>query len=175
MTVPLQFYPTERSPRYQYRGPLPLEFVNAKTGQIVATVSPPLEMKHPLFIFSPRSGSDRFDVFVIDDSAAGMGPKGLTILNFSNMEHTGSVGKTNITVGKGLNPAIPMDGSARIQLRTQFQGRSFPSFLDNLSFKPGQRVLLVLLPPFYKGALDVQARVLVDEPPDAEAKKKAKR
>lgn len=174
-TVPVQFFPTERSPRYQYRGPVPLEFVNVKTGQVVASVTPPLEMTHPLFIFSSRSGGEKFDIFVVDDSSAGMGPKGVTILNFSNMEHTGKLGKTSISVAKGLNPTIPLDGSSRIQLQTVFKGRPFASLDDNLGVTRGQRALLFLLPPFNKGALDVQYRILIDEPPDAEAKKKAKR
>ncbi|MES2694667.1 MAG: hypothetical protein V4773_14425, partial [Verrucomicrobiota bacterium] len=49
----MQFYPTARSPRYEYRGLMPLRFVDATTGATVAEASVPSDLREPLLLFSP--------------------------------------------------------------------------------------------------------------------------
>lgn len=170
---PVTFYPMARSPRYVYRGPTPLEFVDLGSKAVVAIADIPPAMHNPLLIFSGRAdagGGTAQQVLVIDDSTLAHGADGVAILNLSGLILTGTIGRHSIQLLEGWNPPISIRGSTPVQLRTDFRGRSYQSFADRISVKAGERALLILLPPYYKGALDVQARLLIDEIPKPKEK-----
>ena len=78
--------------------------------------------------------------------------------------------------GKGrrtLNPTMKVSRTAKIMLRTTLKGRSFQSYAEDLKLKKDERALLILFPPFYKGSLEVQSRLLIDEPPEPPAPARA--
>ncbi len=164
----LVFYPTARSPRYEFRGALPLRFTDA-SGAVVAEATVPPEMHDVLLLFSavepvPSSGL-RYQIAVLDDGAARHGPSGLAIINLSGLALAGTVGRADVVLKSGLNPTLQVSRTAKIMLRTTFKGRSYQSYAGELEMKAAERALLILFPPFYKGSLEVQSRLLIDEPP----------
>lgn len=174
----LVFYPTARSPRYEYRGALPLRFVDAATGEVVAEATVPREIRDALLLFSPieapAGGTEgtarkslRYRIAVLDDGPARHGAGGLAILNLSGLTLSGTVNKQPVTLREGLNPTLPVGRSANITLRTTFKQRTYQSYATTVALAARQRALLILFPPFYRGSLEVQSRLLVDEPPGA--------
>ncbi|MDP3069530.1 MAG: hypothetical protein Q8N18_04535 [Opitutaceae bacterium] len=175
---PLQFYPTVRSARAEYRGPMPLRFTDSTSGAVVGEASIPAGMTEALLLFLPNPGSAtagglRYQVAVLDDSAARHSSGGLAIINLSGLALSGTVNKENVTLQPGLNPALNVGRSAAITLKTQAKGRTYQSYAATAALKPGERALLILFPPFYQGSLEVQSRLLLDVPPGAAAAKKA--
>ena len=168
--VKLVFHPTARSPRYDFGGAMPLQFVDANSGAIIAQATIPPEIRDALLLFTPVAGTPkpgalRYQIAVLDDSAARQGPGGLAIVNLSGLALSGTVGNANVTLAAGLNPAIPLPRAAKVMLRTTFKNRSYQSYADTVELARNQRALLILFPPFYQGSLEVQSRLLIDQPP----------
>ncbi len=176
--VKLVFYPTARSPRYDYRGLMPLRFVDAESGAVVAEATIPIGVNDALLLFSPVTATDvaagklRYQISVLDDGAARHGSGGLAIINFSGLALTGTVNKETVMLQPGLNPTLKVGASAKIALQTQFKGRAYQAYSATAALKPSERALLILFPPFYKGSLEVQSRLLLDSPPGSPATKK---
>lgn len=163
------FYPTARSPRYEYRGTMPLRFVDATTGAVVAEAVIPPEIREPLLLFAPIEGAPaaaglRYRISVLDDSAARQGPGGLAIINLSGLALSGTVNKETVTLKPGLNPTLMIGRTAKVTLRTTLKNRAYQSYAGAVQLARNERALLILFPPFYKGSLEVQSRLLVDAP-----------
>lgn len=168
----LTFYPTARSPRYEYRGPMPLRFVDATNGATIAEATIPPGLREAMLLFTPieppAGGAGkpalRYRIAVLDDSAARHGPGGLAIINLSGLALSGTVNQEAVTLRSGLNPTIAVGRSAKIVLRTTVKQRTHQSFAATVPLTTRQRALLLLFPPFYKGSVEAQSRLLVDEP-----------
>jgi hypothetical protein len=113
---------------------------------------------------APASGL-KYQVAVLDDGAARHGPAGLAVINFSGLELSGVIGRHAVLLKAGLNPTLAVSRGTRINLRTMLKDRTYQSYADLIELAPNQRALLLLFPPYYKGSLEVQSRVLIDEPP----------
>ena len=166
--VPLAFYPTARSPRHEYRGPQPLRLVETRTGTTVAEVAIPAGWREVLLLVASASGGTgphRYQVTVLDDGPRQRAAGQLRILNLSGLELSGDLNGRRIGIDPGLNPALSAGRSARLTLRTSFRGRSYLSWHDTITLGPAERALLILFPPYLTGSLEVQTRVLLDEPP----------
>ena len=167
--VPLVCYPTARSPRYEYRGPMPLRFQDAKSGAVVAEATVPPAITEALLLLVPVEPAPatglRYQVFVLDDSSARQAPGSLALINFSGMELSGTIDGQAVNLTAGLNPVQTIGRSAALALRTTVKGRSYQAYAGKVELKNAERALLLLLPPFYKGSLEVQSRLLVDTPP----------
>ena len=165
----IAFHPTTRSPRYGYRGSMPLQFVATMTGRVVAEATIPPDIHEALLLFTPLAAVTvdglRYRIAVLDDSAVRHGPGGLAIINFSGLELGGTIGREAVTLKPGLNPTASVGRSTKISLRATFKGRSYQSYADTLQLGRDERALLILFPPFYPGSLEVQSRLLLDEPP----------
>jgi len=168
------FYPTARSPRYEYRGATPLRFIDSVSGAVVAEAVIPPDVRDALLLFTPLASEStpggsglRFQIAVLDDSAARHGASGLVIINFSGLALGGTVGTQAVTLRPGLNPSLTIGRSAKITLHTRLKERSYQSYAHTLALSGAERALLILFPPFYKGSVEVQARVLIDAPPVA--------
>lgn len=166
------FYPTARSPRYEYRGGMPLRFVDPTSGEVVAEVIIPPEIREALLLFSVasgeaagKSGKLRYQVAVLDDSAARHSAGGLAIINLSGLELSGTLGKEAVTLRAGLNPTVAIGRAAKVSLRTSVKGRSYPAYANTVQLAPRERALLILFPPYAKGSVEVQTRLLVDTLP----------
>jgi hypothetical protein len=177
----LVFYPTARSPRYDYRGTMPLQFADP-SGQVVAEATIPADITDALLLFSaveppPAAKTDadarkskpalRYQIAVLDDGATRHGPGGLAIINFSGLELSGNVGPHAVLLKPGLNPTLPIGRSAKIALRAASKGKTYQSYVDSVELGNRQRALLILFPPYYKGSLEAQSRLLIDEAPAA--------
>jgi hypothetical protein len=165
----LVFHPNARSVRLEYRGTAPLRFVDpAAVGTVVAEVSVPPEIKEPLLLFIPADpkakATLRYQVAVLDDSVARHGPGGLVIVNLSGLALAGTVNTESVTLRPGLNPPLAIGASGKVVLRTTFKERSYQSYTGTVALKRGERALLLLFPPFNPGGLEVQPRLLVDQP-----------
>lgn len=170
-TQTVVFYPTARSPKYEYRGAMPLRFIEAATGTVVAEATIPPDIRDALLLFSPVQSPGggakttlRYHVAVLDDGAQRAPAGGLSIINLSGLALSGTVGRENVTLRAGLNPPLAIGKSADVTLRTVFKERSFRSYAGMVALGRNQRALLILFPPFYKGSLEVQSRLLIDQP-----------
>jgi hypothetical protein len=169
--VPLQFYPTARSPRYEHRGRLPLRLVTVGTGETVAEIPIPDGLREVLLLVSAPGGPPeprRRDVTVLDDGPRQRGPGQIQILNLSGLELEAELNGRRIPAEAGLNGAVNAGQSARIILHTAFRGRSYLSWHDAVPLGSTGRALVVLFPPFLRGSLEVQTRVLLDTTSAAE-------
>lgn len=170
---PLSFAPTARSPRYEYRGAMPLRFVDVSSGVVVAEAAIPAGVRDALLLFSPietaagaaGKGTLRYQVAVLDDSASRLAPGSLSIINLSGLSLSGTVNKEKVTLQPGLNVPLTVGQAAKIALSTTFKGRSYQSYAGTASLGRNDRALLILFPPFYAGSLEVQSRLLIDPPP----------
>ena len=165
---PVVFYPTARSPRYVYRSAMPVSFTDGTTGAVVASVVIPPDIRDALLLFSPIEPAPatvlRYQVAVLDDSSLRHGPGGLVVINLSGLSLGGTIGKEAVNLTGGLNAPLSVGQSAEILLRATVGGRSYQSYAGALQLKKGERALLILFPPFYKGSHEVQSRLLVDDP-----------
>ena len=164
-------YPTARSPRYEFRGAMPLKFTDATTGAVVAEATIPAEIRDALLLFTaiepvPATGL-RYRVAVLDDGAARQAAGALAIINLSGLALSGTVNKEAVTLKAGLNAPLSVGRAVKIILRTPVREKSVQSYSDTVQLKKNERALLILFPPYYKGSLEVQARMLLDEPPAA--------
>ena len=165
------FQPTARSVRYEFRGAGPLRFVDANSGDVVAEAVIPASMRDALLLFSPLAeqaaagGTLRYQVAVLDDGAARHGPGGLAIINLSGLALSGTVGAEKVALKAGLNPTLAVGRSTTVTLTTVFKGRTYRAYAATIALGRNERALLLLFPPFYPGALEVQARLLIDQPP----------
>jgi len=165
----LSFYPTARSPRYEYRGAMPLRFSDAVSGAVVAEAAIPAEVRDALLLFSPiepvPTTGLRYRISVLDDSAARRGAGELAVINLSGLAINGTVNQQEVTLKTGLNPALAVGRSAKILLHTSVKGRRYQAHADTFALARQERALLILFAPFYKGSLQVQSRLLLDTPP----------
>lgn len=173
--VPLVFYPTARSPHYAYAGPALVQLFDAPTGALAAEISVPPGIPHALFILSAREnvagGVARYRVQIVDDSLPRHPAGSLLILNLSGLALSGTVNGRHRDLTAGFNAAIRVGESASVNLRTPFRNRSYQAFANTIRLDPSGRCLLLLLPPFHRGSLEVQSRILRDAPPPAGGKK----
>ena len=176
----LVFQPTARSARHEYRGPMPLRFVDAATGAVVAEAHIPPTIRDALLLFSPldptaagtgKAGAStlRYQIAVLDDAAARHAPGGLAILNLSGLTLAGTVNNERVTLKAGLNPTLAAGRTAKVALSTVFKNRTYQSYAGTVSLGRNERALLILFPPYYQGSLEVQSRVLIDQPPGTSA------
>lgn len=172
----LQFYPTARSPRYEYRGQMPLRFVDVTAATVLAEATLPADLREALLLFSPKGSAAtpaapgkasalRYQVSVLDDSAARHPSGALSLLNLSGFLLDGTVAKRVVNVEAGLGPTIPIGTAVTpISFSTLIKGRTYTAYRATVQLKGRQRALLVLLPPFNPGGVEVQSRLLLDEP-----------
>ncbi len=160
------FQPTARSRRHDYRGPMPLRF-NDATGKTVAEATVPAGLREVLLLFTAAPAGDAglpYRIAVLDDSALRLGAGGLAMINLSGLALTGTVNAAKVTVAPGLNPALAVGRSAKIELHTTFKGRVYQAYAATVALKAGERALVILFPPFNPGSLEVMPRVLLDQP-----------
>jgi hypothetical protein len=167
--LPLKFNPSARSSRHTYNGASPVKFLDGETGAVVAEAAVPPDMREPLFLFTelptPTTRGMRYQVSVIDDSAAKLGAGHLAILNLTGFKLAGALDKTELTVEEGLNSPVPFSRQAKLTLFVSVRGTRVQSYSEVISPPKSSRLLLILFPPTRKGALEVQSRALSDEPP----------
>ena len=172
-TVPLVFYPTARSPRYDYRGAMPIRLVDTKTSAVVAEANVPSTITAALLLLVPIEPAPatglRYQIYVLDDTVARQAPGTLAIINFSGLLLTGTVDGKPVSLQPGLNAAQPIGRSATVALRTTVKNRSYQAYAGTVELEKNERALLLLLPPFYKGSPEVQSRLLIDNPASAAA------
>ena len=93
----------------------------------------------------------------------------MEIINFSGLNLQGKINGRVVALQDGLNLPQAVGHAVAITLHATVKGRTFQSYAANLQLKRNERALLILFPPFYKGSVEVQSRLLVDEPPAAPA------
>lgn len=163
----LVFFPSARSPAYEHVGAGPLQFVDETTREPVASVAVPPNVKEALLVFfpaPPQPGSTlRYHVYVHDDGETKYGAGGLAVLNFSGLTLNGTIDRQQVDVTEGDQGPFNVGLSAKVQLTTTFHERKLQSYAETITLGQDGRALLILLPPFRKGSIEVQTRVLLDE------------
>lgn len=166
----LVFQPTARSVRYEYRGAMPLRFVDSTSGAVVAEATIPAGLRDVLLLFTAietagQGSGLRYQVAVLDDGAGRHAAGGLAIINLSGLALSGTVGKENVTLQPGLNPTLNLARATKVTFSTVFEKRTYRAYTGDVTLARNERALLILFPPFYKGGLEVQSRLLIDQPP----------
>jgi len=166
--LPLAFYPTARSPGYRYAGPATVQLIDSGTGAVAAEINVPPAIRTALFILSasdsPSSAAPRYRAQVVDDGVGEHPPGTLLVLNLSGLPLSGSINQRPVTLAEGKNVPIRVGASASVNLRTPFRDRSFQAYAETIALGDSGRALLLLLPPYRQGSLEVQSRVLLDAP-----------
>ncbi len=166
--VRLQFYPTARSRQYLYKGTDKMPLFAADTGALMAVVTLPPGIRQALLILMPENaagtGSGRLRVLILDDSKPRQTPGTLRILNLSGLELSGTLNRRPITLPDGIDELVRVGDTAEINLRTPFHGRSYQAYVETLPAGLSGRTLLLLLPPYRSGSLEVQSRYLPETP-----------
>jgi hypothetical protein len=153
---------------------MPLRFVDA-SGTVVAEASIPATLRDALLLFTPTeatagaAGGLRYQIAVLDDGATRHGAGGLAIINLSGLNLSGSVNTERITLKPGLNPTLSVGRTAKVAFTTTAKSKTYQSYTSTVTLGRNERALLILFPPFYKGAFEVQSRLLTDQPPAAPA------
>ena len=162
----LVLYPTARSPRYDYLGSMPLRITDAQTNTVVAEATVPREITSALLLLVPLEPAPatglRYQTYVLDDTAARQPAGTLAIINFSGLELAGTLAGKPLVLTAGLNAVTPLGRSAALTLRTTVKNRTYQAYAGNVELGKNERALLLLLPPFYRGSLEVQSRLLID-------------
>ncbi len=164
---PIDFYPTARSPDYDYQGPASVCFWDGASGRIVAEVTVPLGITSALFLFAASGSVDggaRYQVRVLDDGLRSHAAGELRVLNYSGLNLSGTINRKRVMLpdGSALSPQVGR--SADILLRAPFKDKSFQAYAETIPVGETGRALLILLPPYRPGALEVQSRLLLDAP-----------
>lgn len=180
--TPVVFYPTARSPRYEYVGPNPLRFQSIPAAGPASTATEAKSMAEVTFapnireafllfepMMPPTKEGVRYRVYVLDDSAVRQGPGTLTLVNLSGLPLNGSAGKSFVNLRDTLVAPFTIGRSAKVSLRVPYAGRNYQAYADTIDLEAGERALLILFPPFRAGSLEVQSRLLIDRPADAGA------
>jgi hypothetical protein len=182
--TPVAFYPTARSPRYEYVGANPLRFQSIPTAadgataefKALAEVTFAPTMREAFLLFEPmlpaaREGV-RYRVYVLDDSTVRQGPGTLTFVNLSGLPLSGSAGRSFVNLRDALVATFTVGHSAPVALKVPYGGRNYQAYGETIDLEPGERALLILFPPFRAGSLEVQSRLLIDKPAEAESGKR---
>lgn len=172
--VSLVFYPSTRSPRYDYRGAMPLQLIDGQTREVQAEAVIPEGMTDVLLILVPmeppvESGL-RYQVFVLPDGGSERGAGSFAIINFSGLRLSGTLNGTPVELASGLNAVRSQATRTKLNLRTKFRNRSYQAYVGEVALEKGERGLLLLLPPVGAGSLEVQSRLLVDELPESDTR-----
>ncbi len=165
---PLLFYPTARSPQCTYAGPATVRFVDLRSGAVAAETTVTESARNLLFLFtlepaSPGKGV-RYRVQGVNDGRQEHPAGSVRFLNLSGLVLAGTLNSRPINLVDGFSSPIPVGNSAAVILRTAFRNRTYQSFADTISLDPSTRCLLILLPPYRAGSLEVQSRLLLDTP-----------
>jgi hypothetical protein len=147
---------------------MPLRITDAKTHAVVAEVTVPREISTALILLVPLDPAPaaglRYQTYVLDDTAARQAAGSLAIINFSGLELAGTLDGKPLALTSGLNAVTPLGRSATLTLRTTVKNRTYQAYAGNVELGKNERALLLLLPPFYRGSLEVQSRLLIDAP-----------
>jgi hypothetical protein len=169
------FYPSARSPRYEFHGRNPLRFYRVtddrtdrpSPSSVVAEAYLPAGVSDVLLIFVPITSVSarglRHRIHVLDDGLGRLPRGSVAIINFSGLSLVGTLEGKPLVLRDGLNPSFAVGRSAKIVLRTPFKERTYQSYADTVDLGPEERALLILFPPYRPGSLEVQSRLLLDE------------
>lgn len=165
---PIELYPTARSSLASYRGPMPVRLVSTITGAALAEVWIPSTITRALIVLAPDRGAASggpWVPFVVDDDLPLSRAVRFTLLNLSGLSLRGRINAQAFAIRAGLNPIPGVSGHIRLELRAALKDRDYHSYGDALTIAAAERALLILFPPYYRGSLEVQARMLREETP----------
>ena len=107
-----------------------------------------------------QPGAIQYRVLILDDTAQRNKAGTLRILNLSGLELSGTINRGSVTLQDGADDFVRVGDSAVVNLRTPLHGRFYQAYAETLPIDhPGGAVLL-LLPPYRRGSLEVQSRFL---------------
>ena len=165
---PIELYPTARSSVVSYRGPMPVRLVNTITGTAVAEAWIPPTTTRALIVLAPANGQasgGSLTPFVVDEHAPQSVSARLTVLNLSGLSLRGRINGRQMAIRDGLNPIPGVSGAVHLELRAAPKDRDYHSYAEDVTLASGEQALLMLFTPYYRGSLEVQARLLREETP----------
>lgn len=174
-------YSAQRSPDYRWTGSGPIQLFSESriadmvegevSRRIVAEVLVPDDMIQVLIIlfpnpaFTTNESAPAYLAYVFNDSPENLPAGRMVFLNASGMEFVGKINNSVVTVQRGLNPPLQVGSAVKIDLRVKYRERYYQSYSSTLRLPENERMMLLILPPYYEGSLEVQARVLSSAAP----------
>lgn len=158
----LRFRPFSRSRNYPYRGPRKIAFCSRKIDSDGNPVYSPITScelpengQRFLFIFSfeehAASQGEPVNVIVANDAPDGLPFDSISFLNATPWILEGVFDGKPVTFRPGLSQPISIppatDRPLSIGLGVRVDGRMEPVLMNHWSFHPGNRILMLLLPP----------------------------
>ena len=164
----VKFSVSARSPYYVYRGAMPLRLVDSATSQIVAQADIPPSVTQPLLLLMESSQAGLpYRVMVLDENAASLRSGALTIVNLSGIKLVAALESKTLPIAEGLNAPAIISRPSKLVLSTESRGVRVQCYAETIPSLRNNRALLILFPPARKGGLEVQSRLLIDQPPGA--------
>jgi hypothetical protein len=160
---PLTFYPTARSSPHIVRSD-EIEFVDTDTERVIGRGVLPEGAHQVLFLLlrKIRSPASSWEIRAIIDDDSGESHGNLRVLNYSGLQFDGSIDGHEISMSEGDDTTLIIGKDPQVTLRTKFKSSQHTCFAETLSIPSGTRAVLLLLPPYRRGSLDVQSRLLID-------------
>jgi hypothetical protein len=170
--APVMLFPSSRSPVYHYEGWDDLCLFEAGSRRLLARAEVPRSISRALLIVAPwpqaPPAGPSHRVYVFDDSTTHLPPGTLGILNMSGFRLAGAWGAQPLDLEQGYRGPFPCHETVAVQLAVTVRSRRYQAFADRLSAGAGQRGILILLPPYRRGSVEIQYRLLLEEPQSAE-------
>ena len=171
---PLTFYSSDRSPVYTYEGLNPIVFyretpaptdLDAKAVKRikVGEISLPHSAGDFLFIFFPNPDPEEegYRIYPIDDSLSALPYGSLRFFNTSSQQLIGKLGKTRVSVGRGLSKVYSLSGNSHsLAFGFEHEGQYYASYQNTFQLGEHSRGIFMISPPFIKGSALLQTRFL---------------
>jgi hypothetical protein len=167
---PISFYSSARSAIYRYQGPADLAFYSGADLQApvasidVQTISAP----RALLLFRPSSplAAGRYEVTALPDDLERLPFRSAVVVNLSGRRYRVSLNQRAVELAatNGVTAPMPIHERSSLQLSVPSnEGWRRVTEVD-LQFAEQARAWLILFPPYRRGELQPQLRVLHDVP-----------
>ena len=144
-------------------------------GSVIASVKLTAGLSNACLLFLPDAALREIPIRVLNDDTAEHLAGETRVINLSGYSLEGTINQRAVSFKDGCDDRANYGAKVRIALYVRFRERSFQSYAEEILLEPGTRALVLLLPPYqgssldsHVGSLEVQSRVLVDHPRQAQ-------
>jgi hypothetical protein len=170
--VEIQFFSTARSQTHSYFGSPIMDllvkdsrtasgFLRIARADLRNTLS-----KSLIVIRKAEDADQQYEAVSVRDDATAFPSNSIIIDNRSGMELAIKLGDEAKILRTGKNPPMRLGGSSRMEVIAEVRGRLLTAYSRSLRIPEEGRVMLFLLPPKFRGSIELETRVLVDSVDD---------
>lgn len=172
--VPVQFPRTMRGEVIPYEGPEKIVFYTRYQSDLeeieyrpVTTALLSKDLKAPLLVFhvNKGDGEDLEIRVIVMEVAQSHFPRGsICMVNMTNISMHGMIGEQRMIVQPGVSSpfSFAANGALRVGLAFEFEGETYPSFLNTVTLDSATRQWMFIGKPRRPGSSRVQVRFVED-------------